>query len=150
MRLTITTPMAVAVDEEGVVSVRAADPTGSFGVLRGHADFLTALRDTVVVWRTADGAEHACAVRGGVFRVSGGSRVTVATRDAVAGDDLAALEREVLARFRRARDDEAAARVGAERLQLAALRRIVDSLRPGARPEGLPPGPGGAAGRGGR
>ena len=40
MRLLITTPTAVVIDEQDVVAVRAEDESGSFGILNGHADFL--------------------------------------------------------------------------------------------------------------
>jgi F-type H+-transporting ATPase subunit epsilon len=130
MRLVITTPTAVAVDQEGVQRVRAADPSGSFAVLQGHADLLTALRETVVAWRGADGRERYCAVRGGTFSVSGGRRVAIATREAVEGEDLEQLQTEVLGRFRRAAEEEAAARTASERLHLAAIRRILGLLEP--------------------
>jgi F-type H+-transporting ATPase subunit epsilon len=143
VRLVITTPTSVAVDLEGVVSLRAEDETGSFGVLRGHADFLTVLKDSVVAWRKADGGERYCAVRGGVFSVSGGERVAIATREAVGGDELGRLEAEVLARFRRADEEEVAARVSSERLHLAAIRRVLGYLRPARSGAGhdLPGGP---------
>jgi F-type H+-transporting ATPase subunit epsilon len=130
MRLVITTPTAVAVDRDGVQRVRAADPSGSFGVLQGHADLLTALRETVVAWREADGRERFCAVRGGTLLVTGGRQVSIATREAVAGDDLERLQAEVLDRFRRAAEEEAAARTASERLHLAAIRRILGLLEP--------------------
>lgn len=130
MRLVITTPTAVAVDQDGVQRVRAADPTGSFGVLPGHADLLTALRETVVAWRGADGRERFCAVRGGTLTVTGGREVAIATREAVEGDDLERLQAEVVGRFRRAAEEEAAARTASERLHLAAIRRILGLLEP--------------------
>ena len=67
IQLTITTPTAVAVQADGVAHVRAEDETGAFGILPGHADFVTALTPSVVSWRDADGREGHCAVRGGVL-----------------------------------------------------------------------------------
>ena len=49
MRLLITTPTAVVIDDPNVVAVRAEDESGSFGILNGHADFLTALTVSVVL-----------------------------------------------------------------------------------------------------
>jgi len=69
LHLTITTPQQILVTAENVVAVRAEDRSGSFGVLPGHADLLTALIPSVVRWRTAEGAVRFCAVRGGVFTV---------------------------------------------------------------------------------
>ena len=43
IQLTITTPTSVAVKADGIAHVRAEDETGAFGILPGHADFVTAL-----------------------------------------------------------------------------------------------------------
>ena len=45
MKLTIVTPLAVIIETDGVVHLRAEDETGAFGILSGHADFLTALAE---------------------------------------------------------------------------------------------------------
>lgn len=128
MRLVVTTPQATVVDVE-VVHVRAEDESGSFGVMKGHADLLTALSISVMVYRDVTGREHFVAARGGVFTVTGGSKVQVLTRDAVASDDLVSLERDVLARFRRTSADEQRARTGAVRLEGALLMRVADYVR---------------------
>ena len=83
-------------------------------------------------------------MRGGVLTVQGGERIGVATRDAVPGDDLAKLEAEVLAAFRAKAAEEQSARADAARLQLAAVRRMFDYLRP-ERAQGTRPPPRGAA-----
>ncbi|MGO9431080.1 F0F1 ATP synthase subunit epsilon [Rhodoblastus sp.] len=129
MRLRIVTPLAVVVDEDGVLAVRAEDSSGGFGVLPGHADFLTSLIPSVVSWKRADASRLYCAVRRGVFSVRGGDEVAIATREAVVGDDLATLDRTVLARFHADLDAERSERVDAARLQLAAIRQIMRHLR---------------------
>ena len=130
MRLLITTPTAVVVDEHNVAAVRAEDESGSFGVLNGHADFLTALTISVVSWRQADGRQRFCAVRHGVLSVAKGTEVAIATREAIRGDDLARLEHVVLAQFHEAMEAERAARTTNLRLQMQAIRQIVRYLRP--------------------
>ncbi len=130
MRLRIVTPLSVVVDEDGVLSVRAQDASGSFGLLPGHADFLTSLTVSVVSWRGADGRGRYCAVRRGVLSVSDGRDVAIATREAVASDDLATLDQTVLARFREESETEKSERVDATRLHLAAIRQIMRHLRP--------------------
>lgn len=130
MNLTITTPLAIIINANNVAHVRAEDDSGAFGVLRGHADFLTALAISVVSWRDDSGAEHHIAVRGGMLRVSGGDTITIATREAVADDDLHRLETEVLANFQRRSEEEVTARTDAQRLYLAAIRQIYRFLRP--------------------
>ncbi len=130
MRLLITTPTSVVVDAENVVAVRAEDESGSFGILKGHADLLTALTISIVRWRESDGREHYCAVRHGVLSVTNGNEVAVATREAISGDDLDQLEEVVLAEFRQAREAERTARTESLKLQMNAIRQIVRYLRP--------------------
>ncbi len=130
MRLLITTPTAVVVDDLNVTAVRAEDETGSFGILDRHADFLTVLTVSVVAWHRADGRQRYCAVRRGVLRVEDGSEVAVATREAIVGDDLDHLEQVVLAQLRSAIDTERAARTESLQLQMKAIRQIIRYLRP--------------------
>ncbi len=140
MRLTVTTPLSVAVDAGDVVHLRAEDKTGAFGILSGHADFLTALAISVATWRDAKGTEHHVAVRGGMLQVEGGQTITIATREAIASDDLHRLETEVLATFHSQNEEERAARTDAQRLYLAAIRQICRFLKSEREPSvpGLP------------
>lgn len=130
MRLRIVTPLSIIVDED-IESLRAEDATGSFGILPGHAPFLTSLAISIVTWRTPD-RERFCAVRGGVMTVGRPASVDIATREAVAGDDLATLDTQVLARFQSDAEEERVVRVETVRLQLNAIRRMISRLRQGA------------------
>lgn len=130
MRFTVGTPLAIITDSEGVAHVRAEDETGAFGILPGHADFLTALSLSVVSWRDLTGREHHLAVRGGMLEVRDGNLITIATREAIAGEDLGWLQTEVIASFRRRTDEERKSRTDSQRLYLAAIRQICRYLRP--------------------
>jgi F-type H+-transporting ATPase subunit epsilon len=130
MRLLITTPASVVIDDPNVVALRAEDESGSFGILNGHADFLTALTVSIVSWRHMDGEQKFCAVRRGVLSATKGTDVAIATRQAMIGDDLDHLERIVLAEFRREIEAEQAARTESLQLQMKAIRQIVRILRP--------------------
>lgn len=135
MRLRIMTPLAVIADLPAI-SLRAVDASGSFGILPGHADFLTRLAVSVVSWAGPDGAAHFCAVRGGALTVQGG-HVAIATREAVTGDTLETLDRDVLARFRAELDEERVEHVETSRLHLAAMRRMLARLQPKPRGAGV-------------
>lgn len=137
MRLDITTPFATVLRAEDAVHVRAQDSSGAFGVLRGHADFLTVLDVSVLTWRDGRGREHYVAVRGGMLSVRDGNSVIVTTPEAVPGEDLHTLEADVLTRFQRHMDEERAAHTAAQRLHLAAIRQIMRLLRP--EPSHAPP-----------
>jgi F-type H+-transporting ATPase subunit epsilon len=128
VRLRITTPLAIAVDADDVRHVRAEDATGAFGIQPHHGRLITHLAISVVTWRDGAGREHHVAVRGGVLATNA-EAVDIATREATAGDDLEQLERDVIARFHRQEATEQAARGGAARIELAAIRRICDYLR---------------------
>jgi len=129
MRLRIITPLAVVVDEDGVLALRAEDASGGFGILPRHADFLTSLIISVVRWRSRDGTRRYCAVRHGMLSVRGGQEIAIATREAVAGDDLVSLDQTVLARFRADAETERAERTEGRRLELNAIRQIMRHLR---------------------
>lgn len=130
MRLRIVTPLDVVLDENAIASLRAEDASGGFGIQPGHADFLTVLAIGVLGWRCASGAQRYCAVRRGVLTVSHGQDIAVATREAVLGDDLAALETTVLARFRAEIETERGERRESTRLQLDVIRHMVGKLKP--------------------
>jgi F-type H+-transporting ATPase subunit epsilon len=129
MRLSVTTPLAIIAEVQDVVHLRAEDETGAFGILRGHADFLTVLALSVVSWRGGEGVEHHIAVRGGVLEVRDGEAISIATREAVADDDLQRLETEVLTSFHRRAEEELTARADAQRLYLAAIRQVFRFLK---------------------
>jgi len=135
MTLRVMTPLAIIVDQPAS-SLRAMDASGSFGILPGHADFLTRLAVSVVSWTTPEGAPRFCAVRGGALTVRAG-HVAVATREAVTGDDLATLDREVLARFHAEMDEERVEHVEITRLHLSAMRQMLARLQPKPRRAGV-------------
>ncbi len=136
MKLCIITPLAVVVDVDGVVALRAEDSSGGFGIQPRHADFLTSLAISVVSWECAEGTRRYCAVRRGVLSVTGGQDIAVATREAIIGDDLATLDDTVLALFRADIEAERTERVESTRLQLAAIRQIMRHLHSDARQGG--------------
>ena len=136
MRLRITTPLDTVIDEVGVLVLSAEDASGCFGIQPCHADFLTSLVVSVVSWCSADGGRHYCAVRGGVLTVTGRSssgcqELAIATREAIPGDDLAHLDRDIVTQFDRELEADRGARVDSTRLQLNAIRQIVRHLQPG-------------------
>ncbi len=130
MRLVVTTPTAIALDEDAVLHVRAEDASGSFGIESHHADLLTTLAVCVVRWRGASEREHYVAVRGGVLRVRDGNLVEIATREAVPGDDLSLLRGEVIQAMTKNLEAEQSARSDALRLEHAMIRELYRYLRP--------------------
>jgi F-type H+-transporting ATPase subunit epsilon len=137
LHLTIATPARVLFDSTEVVALRAEDATGSFGILPGHAAFLTVLAPSVLRWHAADGIEQFCAVKEGVLRVSGGHEIAVACREGVmgaSGMSLQVLEAQVDAARATQIDAVRRARVNETRLHAQAVRQLLRYLRPSARP----------------
>jgi F-type H+-transporting ATPase subunit epsilon len=130
MKLTVTTPLAMVVNAADVTHLRTEDSSGAFGILSGHADFITVLEVSVLTWRDDAGTEHHCAVPGGILTVTGGTHIAVVTGEAVPGDQLAELEATVVERFREAARKETESRTTEEQLQAAALQQIYRYLRP--------------------
>ena len=137
LHLTIATPARVLFDSAEVVALRAEDATGSFGILPGHAAFLTVLAPSVLRWHAANGIEQFCAVKEGVLRVSGGHEISIACREGVmgtSGTSLEVLEAQVNAARAAQLDAVRRARVDETRLHAQAVRQLLRYLRPSARP----------------
>ncbi len=134
MKLVVTTPTEIAVDEGPVRYVRAEDFSGAFGIEPRHADLLTTLAICVVRWRDQRNVEHYVAVRGGVLRVRDGKVVEIATREAVVSEDLGHLLSQVLSAMTKNVEAERSAKSGTLRLEHAAIRQLYRYLRPADRP----------------
>jgi len=134
VRLLVTTPTELVVDVEEVRHLRGEDATGAFGILPGHADFLTVLEVSVLTWRDAHDQLHHVAVRGGLLTVRDGALIEVATREAVGEETLAALGEAVLERFRTEAEAESESRVSTARLHMATMRQIERFLESGRHP----------------
>lgn len=130
MRLVVTTPINVVVDEDRVDYIEAEDKTGIFGIKPRHAAFLTVLDISVLTWRSADNAMHHVALRGGVLTVKDDT-VEVATREAVGEETLQRLGRAVLERFREETAEEERSRISAARVNVATIRQLQRYLESG-------------------
>lgn len=131
MKLVITTPISLAVDTDDVAYVRAEDETGAFGILAGHADFVTTLIVSVISWKDMEERPHHVAVRGGVLIVRDGHFVEVVTREAVGEETLEALGEAVLERMRAETQESESSRFASACLEVAALRQLQNYLATG-------------------
>ncbi|MBP0485066.1 F0F1 ATP synthase subunit epsilon [Sagittula salina] len=128
LSLIVETPLERVVEVSGVASLRGEDASGGFGILPGHADFVTVIDAGVLRWRGTANPWRFCVLRGGVFSMTGGQAVHVACREAITGDDLANLQVEV--RRARAEIEDAArkARTDSAKLHARAIRRLMRGL----------------------
>ena len=123
MRLRVATPTGTVIDED-IVALRAEDDSGFFGLQPGHEAFFTSLVIGVVSYRTPSGSERFLAVRRGVLWMTG-DEVAIVTRDAVTGEDVTDLEGRVVSAFRRTDEEERKGGAALTRMQIAALRQLM-------------------------
>ena len=136
LHLVLSSLGQVVVDATGVMSLRAEDASGGFGLWPGHADFLTVLGVGVVSWKDRDDVWHHCAVRRGVLALRRGAELSIATREAIAGDDLNQLENEVLAQLIQHQQTEDDSRRQVKQLEVRTLRELVRPSSRSALPQG--------------
>lgn len=139
MKLTVSTPTAMILDVDDVSHVRAEDETGAFGILPGHADFVTVLPVSVVSWRLVSGREGFVLLRRGVMTVRDGDHVEIATRGGYLHDELPELGASVWDELRQADEAEDVSRTVDARLHLATMRQVERVLRAGRASETPPP-----------
>jgi F-type H+-transporting ATPase subunit epsilon len=108
-----------------VAKIVAEAPNGYFCLLPRHLDFVTTLVPGILTYVELDAAAHYLAVDEGVL-VKAGSTVQIATRNAVAGDDLARLRATVEHEFLQLDDRERAARSAVARLEAGVMRRFLE------------------------
>lgn len=101
--LRVITPQTVLEREASYLRLR--DRTGFFGVMRGHADFVTLLDPALGYYRTPGGAEVFVAVEGGILRVEGG-RAIISSPEYFEGPDPAALAQRIDRTRARRRESE--------------------------------------------
>jgi F-type H+-transporting ATPase subunit epsilon len=137
LRVLVSTPTELLLDAAEIEEVRAEDASGSFGILPGHTDLITALPPTSVVrWRSRASGLAFCVIRGGVLTVESGRQVAIACRQGTVGSDLAALEASVARMRHEEHEAHARARVEEVRLHAQAIRHLVRYLRGSANGSG--------------
>lgn len=122
MRLRILSPASVVVDEP-VSRIVADSPSGRFGILPRHLDFVTPLSPGVLVYVTEDGRQRYVAVDEGVL-VKRAEQVMAAVRRAVPGEALESLRAIVEEEFEALDDRERTTRSALARLEADFVRRF--------------------------
>ena len=115
--------------DDAVSKVVAEGPDGAFGLLPRHIDFVSKLLPGIVFYRSSDGQDHVVAINEGTL-VKTGKLVLISTRDAIAGDDVDALEDQVTNSFLKIDDHERTARTALARLEAGMIRHFLDLEKP--------------------
>ena len=122
MQVTLRLPGGTLFDGRAT-GLRGTGPTGVFGILPNHTDFVTELVPSVLSLVTADGQERFFGIDEGVL-VKRDRAVSISVRRGVAGDDLESLHDKVRTSFMEVEDEERAARAALTRLEADMVRRL--------------------------
>jgi F-type H+-transporting ATPase subunit epsilon len=125
MKLTVRLPWEILLEEQ-VDRINAEAENGWFGLLPKHIDFVTALVPGVLTFQPCGKPEEYLAVDHGIL-VKCGADVSVSTRNAVRGTDLAQLQQAVEAQFRAREEREKAARAYEARLEADLVRHLMEA-----------------------
>ena len=123
MRLKVWVPTEVLLDEE-VTKVKAEAENGWFCILPRHIDFVTALVPGILSFEGPGRPTQYLAIDHGIL-VKCGPEVSVSTRHAVRGTDLATLQETVAEQFRVLREKEQTARLFEAKLEAELVRQLV-------------------------
>ena len=98
---------------------------GSFCLLPAHIDFVTILTSGIFYTVTEDNKDTYLAVNEGIL-IKIGSEVTVTTRNAVPGEDLNNLKKQVAQDFQKINEQDRHARNILQKLEADFVRRFLD------------------------
>lgn len=131
--LTLGTPQGLLRDRQPIISLRASDASGGFGIHAGHENLLTVLGAGVIAWQEIDGSTCWCAVADAVIRIHDGRCIEIAAQEAVEAADRQILEAQVRAVRQQEHEARRAARSDDTRLQAQAVRRLAAWMMASAR-----------------
>ncbi len=106
------------------------DGSGSFGLMAGHADFMTCLEVGLARFRTRDRGWRYLALPGGVLTFSG-NRLTLSTRHYLIDDDYHRISEAVSQQLLAEEEALKATRQNLRLMEQAVLKRLWESARRG-------------------
>ncbi|MFA7415494.1 MAG: F0F1 ATP synthase subunit epsilon [Rhizobium sp.] len=116
---------------DGLTQCIAADATGSFSILAGHAPMVAVLRYGLLRFCDGAGQWHYAALPGGVLRFAD-NHLQIATARYFAGDDRKILLDELASEMQREDSDIHAARLTLANIERTLIRRLGDLTGQGA------------------
>jgi F-type H+-transporting ATPase subunit epsilon len=122
----LITPLAVV--EREITYLRLYELSGHYGIMRGHADFLSVLRPSLGYYFEPKGTEVFFAAKGGVFRVVKGEAI-LSTRAFVENIEAGELSDEIQKRVFAMDETEAVSVKMLERMERMFLEKTLEFLR---------------------
>ena len=124
--INVITPLKVF--EREIRYIRLKDETGFFGVMKGHADFLTILVPSLGYYNDKSGKETFIAVDGGIFSIRRGI-VTLISREAFESEDAEKLAKIIDGVFARREESETAFSGMIEGIEKSFIQKTVEFAR---------------------
>jgi F-type H+-transporting ATPase subunit epsilon len=124
--LNIVTPAGMFTRD--VRHVRLRDGSGFFGVMKGHADFLTVLVPSLCYYLDTDGREVFLAVDEGIFTVRDGV-ATLAAREVFESEDAGKLSEIIESAFENRRKSEETLREMLGDIEKSFMEKTIAFLR---------------------
>jgi F-type H+-transporting ATPase subunit epsilon len=124
MQLRVWLPADLLLEEE-VTRIRAQAEDGWFGLLPRHVDFVASLTPGVLTFQPVAKPEEYLAVDHGIL-VKRGPDVSISTRNAIRGTDLARLKADLEIQFRERAERERAARALEAKLEADLVRNLLE------------------------
>ena len=125
MTLKVLVPHRVYLECAAVQRAVVQTLQGSLGILPHRLDCVAILVPGLLCYQTQDAAERYLAVDGGVL-VKTGTQLCVSIRNAIGGDDLAMLRRQVEQQFRQQDEQERLLRAELLKLESGFVRRYLE------------------------
>jgi F-type H+-transporting ATPase subunit epsilon len=125
MKLKVWAPTEVVFEQE-VTKIKAEGENGWFGILPRHVDFVTSLVPGVLSFELPEKQTEYLAIDHGIL-VKCGPDVSVSTRNAVRGADLATLKEAVAKQFSALHEKELAAREFEAKLEADLVRQLIET-----------------------
>jgi F-type H+-transporting ATPase subunit epsilon len=125
-RLRIVTPLSIT--EREATHIRLKDASGFFGIMRGHADFLTVLEPSVCYYTGADGREVFLAVNGGILSFRQNT-ATITSPEVYESGDAGTLSKTIEAAVARKTESEASLRMTLEGIERSFLEKNLELAR---------------------
>ncbi|MCG6942656.1 MAG: F0F1 ATP synthase subunit epsilon [Thiohalocapsa sp.] len=122
---------------DGVQSFVGVDPSGSFGLLPGHARFMTSLKFGLARFRGADDAWEYLALPGALVHFVD-NELFLSTRRLFRGPDYAQVDMLLRTRLAAEEQELAAMHESLKRLEREMLKRLHRLSRLGPMPEAMP------------
>jgi F-type H+-transporting ATPase subunit epsilon len=129
MKLKVWLPAEVLLEEE-VSRIKAEAENGWFELLPRHIDFVTSLTPGVMTFEPCGKPQAYLAVDHGIL-VKCGADVSVSTRNAIRGESMEQLRKEVERQFVEREEKEKAARTLEAKLEADLVRGILEAEKHG-------------------